>query len=41
MYSCAVKTEFSEAITPESRDPSEISLIFWFAAQETLLIIIN
>ncbi len=39
--SCDGKAEFSEAITLISCDPSEIILIYRFAAHETFLIIIN
>ncbi len=34
------KAEFS-ASSPVSHDPSEITIICWFAARETFLIIIN
>jgi len=38
-----IKTEFSASLLQSSvaHDPSEITLIWWFAAQETFLIIIN
>ncbi len=37
------KAEFSASLLQSSvsQDPSEIILIYWFAAQETFLIIIN
>jgi len=37
-----IKAEFSASLLQSSlHDPSEIILICWFAAQETILIIIN
>jgi len=38
-----IKAEFSASLLQSSvsHDPSEIILIWWFAAQETFLIIIN
>jgi len=43
IYSCDGKADFSASLLQSSvsHDPSEISLICWFAAQETFLIIIN
>ncbi len=41
IYSCGGKAEFSLLQSSVSHDPSEITLICWFAAQETILIIIN
>ncbi len=42
MYSCDDKAEFSESLLQSSvsLDPSEITLIWWLGAQETLIIII-
>jgi len=38
-----IKAEFAASLlqSSESHDPSEIILIWWFAAQETFIIIIN
>ncbi len=43
MSSCDGKAEFSASLLQSSvsRDPSEIILICWFAAQETFIFIIN
>ncbi len=42
MYSCYDKAEFPASFIQSSvsRDSSEIILIYWFAAQESFLIII-
>jgi len=39
IYSC--EAEFKAISLSMARDPSEIILICWFAAQETFLVIIN
>jgi len=41
IYSCDGKAEFSASLLQYSvsHDPSEISLIWWFAAQETFILI--
>ncbi len=40
-FSCDAKLNFQHHNTSVSPNPSEIILIYWFAAQETLIIIIN
>ncbi len=40
-YEYIAKCNFYSIISPVFSDPSEITLICWFAAQETSLIIIN
>ncbi len=41
IYSCDGKAEFSASLLRSfvSHDPSEVILIYWFSAQETLLIL--
>ncbi len=43
LFISVIKVEFSASLLQSSvsHDPSEIILIYWFAAQETFLIIIN
>ncbi len=38
IYSCDSKAEFSAVIIPVFSDPSEIILICWFGARESLLL---